>query len=168
MQFVLISACLLGDVVRYDGSNKKCHHWLIQRWLSEGRIVSMCPEVMAGLPVPRSPAEISDSAGGARVLEGSARVIGPNSEEFSIQFVTGAQRALKLAQTQGIQVAILKEGSPSCGTSFTYDGTFSSTKVEKPGVTASILQQAGIHIFSENQLESANRLIMQLETRPLA
>ncbi len=168
MQSVLVSACLLGESVRYDGSDIKCCHEILQRWLSEGRIVSVCPEVVGGLPVPRQPAEITNGAGGVKVLEGEARVVCSNAQDFSVQFVNGAQRTLELAQTKNIRVAVLKEGSPSCGSSFTYDGTFSSTKVEKPGVTAAILQQAGIQVFSENQLANANSLLMHFEVENAA
>jgi uncharacterized protein YbbK (DUF523 family) len=128
----------------------------------------VCPEVTGGLPVPRPPAEITNGAGGVKVLEGEARVVGSNAQDFSTRFVNGAQQTLELARKKNIRVAVLKEGSPSCGSNFTYDGTFSSTKVGKPGVTAAILQQAGIHVFSENQLANANSLLMQFEVENAA
>ena len=73
MEYILVSACLLGEPVRYDGSDKRFRHEVLQRWLDEGRVLSVCPEVAGGLPVPRMPAEISDGAGGAKVLIGACR-----------------------------------------------------------------------------------------------
>lgn len=163
MQSVLVSACLLGAPVRYNGSDVPCDHAILQRWLREGRVVSFCPEVAGGLPVPRPPAEIINAAGGLSVLAGNSAVIESTGRNVSMQFITGAQLALERAQAMGIRVAVLKEGSPSCGTGFIYDGTFTGTKVSSLGVTAALLQQAGVHVFSEAQLLEANSVLMGLE-----
>ena len=163
MQLILVSACLLGEPVRYDGSGKKCNHEILQRWLAEGRIVSICPELAAGLPTPRPAAEISEGAGGLKVLAGKAKVIDSNGQDYSAQFVAGARQTLELIQTKNIRIAVLKENSPSCGSSLTYDGSFSSKKVGKPGVTSAYIQQAGVHVFNENQLENAYALLMRFE-----
>ncbi|MGK4431189.1 2-thiouracil desulfurase family protein, partial [Yersinia enterocolitica] len=48
---VLISACLMGKPVRYNGSALSVHHEIIQRWQDEGRLVMVCPELAAGMPV---------------------------------------------------------------------------------------------------------------------
>ena len=63
---ILISACLLGRPVRYDGKGKPLHHPAIARWQAEGRIVGYCPEQAGGLPTPRPPAEIEGGMGGDR------------------------------------------------------------------------------------------------------
>ena len=68
MEKVLVSACLLGEPVRYNGRDKRCEHDVLDRWLREGRVVAVCPEVAGGLPVPRPPAEIVNGAGGGKVL----------------------------------------------------------------------------------------------------
>jgi len=163
MEKVLVSACLLGEPVRYNGGDKRCHHEVLQRWISEGRVVPVCPEVAGGLPVPRLPAEIANGGGGPKVLAGVAEVVDANGRDVSRHFLKGAEQALECARSNGIRIAILKEGSPSCGTSFTYDGTFTATKVPNPGVTAALLQQAGIHVFSEAQLAKAESLLRQFE-----
>jgi uncharacterized protein YbbK (DUF523 family) len=160
---VLVSACLLGEMVRYDGRSNLCPHPILQDWRREGRIVAVCPETAGGLPVPRPPVEIAGGAGGWRVLQGQARVLSADAREFTRQFVSGAQQALALAQSRHIRVAILKENSPSCGSAFTYDGSFSSSKVAQAGVTSALLQSAGIHVFNEHQLENADRLLRQIE-----
>ena len=45
MESVLVSACLLGEAVRYNGGDKRCEHHILQRWIREGRVVPICPEV---------------------------------------------------------------------------------------------------------------------------
>ena len=72
MERILISACLLGRPVRYDGRDKLLPHPLLDRWTREGRLVPVCPEVLAGFPTPRPPAEIEPGAQGAKVLRGGA------------------------------------------------------------------------------------------------
>jgi len=50
---ILISACLLGQPVRYDGQSKDIENTILELWKSEGLLVPVCPEVSGGLPVPR-------------------------------------------------------------------------------------------------------------------
>jgi uncharacterized protein YbbK (DUF523 family) len=136
MEFVLVSSCLIGNPVRYDGAHKRSGSEVLQRWLTEGRVVPVCPEVAGGLPVPRPPAEIAGGAGGAAVLSGLVQVVDPAGNDHSAEFISGARHALEQALARGICIAVLKEGSPSCGSSHIHDGTFSGTRVHGRGVTA--------------------------------
>lgn len=163
MESVLVSACLLGEAVRYNGGDMRCDDGILQRWLREGRVISVCPEVAGGLPVPRPRAEIANGADGMRVLAGNARAIDSNGRDVTAFLVRGAAQALERARAMRIRVAVLKEGSPSCGTGYTFNGSFSDTRVPNRGVTAARLQQAGIHVFSEAQLDAADLLLRQLE-----
>jgi uncharacterized protein YbbK (DUF523 family) len=163
MERVLVSACLLGEPVRYNGADKRCDHEILQRWLRDGRVVQICPEVAGGLSVPRPPAEIANRAPGQAVLEGVARVMDINRNDVSVYFVRGAEEAFASARANGIRVAVLKDGSPSCGTNFTYDGTFTSTKVSNLGVTAALLQQDGVNVFGEGQFVEADTLLRRIE-----
>lgn len=158
---VLVSACLLGQPVRYDG-RASGHPDLLQRWQSEGRIVPLCPEVAGGLPTPRPPAEIPGGQGGA-VLDGEAKVVTVSGEDVSAAFLAGAQLALELIRRHGIRIAILKSGSPSCGNLLTYDGTFSGTKVSGEGVTTALLRREGVQVFSELELEAAEKALQHLQ-----
>ena len=167
MEYVLVSACLLGQAVRYNGGDKRCDDDILQRWLSEGRVVAICPEVAGGLPVPRPAAEIAGGAGGRTVLEGLARVVDSSGRDVSAHFVDGAEHAARLARARGIRVAVLKEGSPSCGSSFSYDGSFARVRVPVPGVTAARLIQDGIAVYSEEQLAQADARLRQLEAAGL-
>jgi uncharacterized protein YbbK (DUF523 family) len=163
VQRVLVSACLLGTPVRFDGAAKPAASTVLQRWLEEGRVVSVCPEVAGGLPVPRPAAEITAGAGGAQVLSRHARVVTARGDDVSAAFLAGAQHALQLAQQHHIRIAVLKEGSPSCGSSRIHDGKFTGTRIDGMGVTAALLHSAGIQVFSEAQFEEADAALLALE-----
>ncbi|MDD2092001.1 DUF523 domain-containing protein [Pseudomonas guariconensis] len=154
---VLVSACLLGQPVRYDGRDSG-HPDLLQRWQAEGRVVPLCPEVAGGLPTPRPPAEIPGGQGAA-VLDGQAQVVTVTGLDVSEAFLAGARQALALVREHGIRVAVLKAGSPSCGNRLTYDGTFSGVKVPGEGVTTALLRREGVLVFSELELEDAQRAL---------
>lgn len=74
-------------------------------------------------------------------------------------FRTGADLALSLAKQQGIRYALLKERSPSCGVNIIYDGSFSSTKIPGAGVTATLLKENGLSVFSEYDLDALKSAI---------
>lgn len=168
MEFVLVSACLIGEAVRLNGGDMRCDHDILQRWLREDRVVPVCPEVAGGLPVPRPRAEIAGGAGGMKVLAGDANAFDSSGRDVTAFLVSGAEQALEQARAKRIRIAILKEGSPSCGTGFIFDGSFTDQKVPGLGVTASRLQQAGVHIFSEAQLAEADALLRQFEAENAA
>lgn len=163
MHRILVSACLLGHEVRYDGRGKRSDDDILRRWKEEGRLVAVCPEVAGGLAVPRPPAEIAHGAGGAQVLAGQVRVMASTGADVTAEFVHGAEHALRRAREHDIRIAVLKEGSPSCGSAFTYDGTFTKTRVDQPGVTTAKLQQAGVQVFSEAQLAEADAALQAIE-----
>ncbi|ROO89434.1 uncharacterized protein YbbK (DUF523 family) [Actinocorallia herbida] len=146
MERVLVSSCLLGAAVRYDGRAKTNTSAILARWRAEGRIVGFCPELAGGLGVPRPPAELRD---GGVVTEAGGDV----TEAFR----RGARQALEAAERAGVKVAVLKEGSPSCGSHQIADGTFTGTKIPGSGITTDLLRAHGIHVFSENELEEADR-----------
>src|SRR4051794_8172850 len=140
MESILVSACLLGRPVRYDGTGKRSDHRVFERWRAEGRLVPVCPEVHGGLPVPRPPAEIRSGLGGD-VLDGRARVVTRGGEDVTAYFLEGARQALEQARANGVRMAILKESSPSCGVGRVYDGTFSGAAVPGEGVTTALLER---------------------------
>lgn len=164
MERVLVSACLVGADVRYNGVNKRSGDAVLARWQAEGRVVAVCPEVAGGLPVPRPPAEMVAGAGGHRVLGGQARVLAATGKDVTAEFIHGARQALEVARRDGIGVAVLKEGSPSCGSSYVYDGSFSGVRVPGQGVTAALLEAAGIRVFSEAQFLDAEAELQRRET----
>ncbi|MGN8344695.1 DUF523 domain-containing protein [Pseudomonas sp. SMV71] len=153
MEKILVSRCLLGHRVRYDGGASGPFDQL-QQWLDECRVVPLCPEVAGGLPTPRAAAEIAGGQG-AQVLDGQVAVITTDGEDVSAQFLSGAHQALALVREHGIRIAVLKANSPSCGNLLTYDGTFAGVKVSGEGVTAALLKRHGVQVFNELQLPQA-------------
>ncbi len=157
---VLVSACLLGDPVRYDGKPASTGHNLLTLWQAENRLVKLCPEIEGGLHVPRAPAEIYQGDGYA-VIQGKATVITKSHRDVSPAFIRGAQVALKLARQHNIKLALLKAKSPSCGNHEIYNGQFNSTLQTGMGVTAALLSQHGIKVYNETQI---NELAQALTT----
>ncbi len=141
MQKILISSCLLGEKVRYDGQGKGIAHPQISTWLQEGRLVKICPEVSGGLPTPRARAERRGN-----------QVISEFDDDVSVQFLLGARKALALCKAHNIQYALLKEFSPSCGANHIYDGQFAGNKIVGQGITAEFLTDHGINVFSELEI----------------
>lgn len=160
---ILVSACLLGRRVRYDGAAKTSADTTLAGWLAEERLVPFCPEVEGGLPVPRPAAEIEGGVGGAAVLSGAARVLTTEGGDVTGPFLAGAQAALAVAQSFGVRLAVLKEGSPSCGALSIYDGTFRGRRTPGQGVTTALLELHGIRVFTENQVAEAASYLRILE-----
>lgn len=150
---ILISACLLGQPVRYDGKGKSLAHPLIEKWKGEGRLVSLCPELAGGMKVPRPPAEIEDGMNGSDVLAGRARVLELTGGDVTDAFVAGAERTLTFARENDCRFALLIDGSPSCGSLAIYDGSFAGAKHAGKGVTTALLGQNGIMVFAPSQIE---------------
>ncbi len=157
MKKILVSACLLGDPVRYNGKGLLINSSILDKWDAEGRIVRHCPEVAAGFPVPRHPTEIV-AGNGNQVLQNNAVVLDTDGEDVSDRFITGARLTLSLCIEHGIRVAILTESSPSCGTKEIYDGSFSGSKLRGMGVTTAFLQNNGVKVFNQFQIDAASRL----------
>lgn len=152
---VLVSSCLLGAPVRYDGGAFACAQTLA-RWQQEGRVVALCPEVAGGLPTPRAPAEIIHSTQQVKTCEGL---------DVTQAFDDGAECAVKLVREYGIQMAVLKARSPSCGNQEVYDGSFSGQLRAGQGVTAKRLTELGVKVFNEQQLPEALAFLNTLEGR---
>lgn len=155
MNKILLSACLLGQKVRYDGGDCLQNHPRLQEWLKLKRIVTICPEMIGGLSTPGPPAEIQDGRIGLEVLNNTAKVVTNLGKDVTSEFITGAQKTLALAQKHHIKVAILKAKSPSCGSRYIYDGTFTRNLIVGMGVAATLLSQHGIQVFDENQIDEA-------------
>jgi uncharacterized protein YbbK (DUF523 family) len=162
---VLVSACLLGEKVRYNGNAATSSSPVLMKWLAERRIVPFCPELAGGLSVPRPPAEIQ-GAGGRATLNGTARVVTVHGVDVTESFLQGARLAVDRATTEGVGLAVLKDGSPSCGSGFIYDGSFSGVRIPQQGVTAALFEALGIRVFSEQQLDAAALYLDELEREP--
>ncbi len=145
----MISACFLGEKVRYNGEVKRLSHPLITQWSKQGRLISLCPESAGGLPTPRPPAE----------KQPNGQIIMTTGRNVTQAFLSGAQRALALCQQYQIKYALLKESSPSCGSSTVYDGSFTNKKIAGQGITTELLRHHNILVFSENNIEHLAKLL---------
>lgn len=137
---ILISACLLGTPCRYDGRSKPLAkaNKLSERY----DLIPICPEVMGGLETPRLPCEIREE-----------KVIRSDGKDMTAFYQKGAESTLILATAEHCKISLLKEKSPSCGTHFRYDGSFSGTLIKGNGITARLLFENGIKIYSEDEIE---------------
>jgi len=158
---ILISSCLLGEDVRYDGGNssiamsasyKFSQKELFMDILEENDIYSFCPEVSGGLGTPRDSAELVS-------INKPFKVLTNKNVDVTINFLMGAKNALDLCKNEGIKIALLKSKSPSCGNEKIYDGSFSGNLVEGQGLTAKLLEENGIVIFNEKQLDDLDKFI---------
>lgn len=142
---IIVSACLLGAECRYDSKSNKNDEVLALA--NEYELVSVCPECFGGLPTPRPPAEIKNG-----------RVINVNGEDVTDNFVLGAEQTLYVAKECNAPCAVLKANSPSCGFGKIYDGSFTKTKIDANGVTAQLLYDNDIQIFTENEIRRLKNL----------
>ena len=133
---IMVSACLLGENVKYNGGNNKNEELI--NFLKDFEVIKVCPECLGGLPIPRDPAEVRDN-----------HVYTKNDKDVTESFMLGAKKTLEIAKANDIKVAILKKNSPSCGFGTTYDGTFTHTIIEGNGITADLLNKNGIIVFNE-------------------
>ena len=133
---ILVSRCLLGEPCRYDGASKP--HPAIQSLAEWHTLVPVCPEVDGGLPTPRIPAERKGDS-----------VINQSGVDVTREYTLGARIALDTALQEGVDFAILKARSPSCGHGEIYDGSFSRTLISGDGVTAELLLSHGIPVYTE-------------------
>ncbi len=163
MEKILISACLLGERVKYHGGHALVENSTLDQWRKEERLVIICPEVSAGFPTPRRPSEIIGGGDGEDVLSQSAKILNHDGTDVTDGYIAGAKNALALAIQHQIKIAILKENSPSCGSSLIYDGTFTGKKRSGKGTTSALLAANGIRIFSEFEIHEALILITKLE-----
>lgn len=141
MEKILISACLVGDKVKYDGHSN--YNEKIKLLLEKYELVPFCPEVEGGLSIPRKPSE--------RVGE---RVKMENGRDVTKNYEKGAELALNICLYLGIKIAILKENSPSCGSHKIYDGTFSHKLIDGQGFTTELLKRKGIKVLSEDEIDT--------------
>ena len=156
MSKLLVSACLLGEAVRYDGRAKTLDDAILAGLRAAGRVVPFCPECAGGLGVPRPAAEIR-GGDGADVLDGRARVETGTGTDVTAAFVAGAEKALAACLEHGVRVAVLTESSPSCGSRQIYDGSFARRAVAGAGVTAALLRRHGIEVYNQFELGTALR-----------
>jgi len=133
---LIASACLCGIACRYNAVSVPFPE--LEALHAEGLVIPVCPEVLGGLSVPRSPCERRGEL-----------VLSREGEDVTEAFFLGAERTLALAREKGITMAVLKDQSPSCGSRFIYDGSFSGKILPGRGVTAALLLANGFTVYTE-------------------
>lgn len=145
---ILVSACLLGLATRYDGSareNLTVHAYLRQHGLTP---IPVCPEQLAGLPTPRPRCWFA-SGDGATLLDGRGELVNSDGQRMNDAFLRGATASLQVARLARCSMALLKEGSPSCGCSRI---TRAGSTAPGMGVTAALLQANGLKLLGDESL----------------
>lgn len=136
---IMVSACLMGDNVKYNGGNNLSEKLLK---FTEGHdVIKVCPEVMGGLPVPRDPGEIVDGV-----------VLTAEGISVDYEYRTGAEKALEIAKAEQVDLVILQSRSPSCGANQIYDGTFSGNKIKGQGIFAKLMIDNGFKVLDIEDL----------------
>jgi len=135
----LVSACLLGVNCKYDGGNNR--NKKVISLLKDEILIPVCPEQLGGLPTPRVPSEIKGD-----------RVYSIEGKDLTENFIKGAKETLRIAKLYGVKEAIFKDGSPSCGVNYIYDGTFKGKKIKGKGITVRLLEKEGIKVISEKDI----------------
>lgn len=136
---IIVSACLLGRNCKYNGGNNFSPR--VAEFVKGREVIEVCPEVLAGLGIPRTPIEIQDG-------------IVVDRDGNRVDEAIRAAVAQLLAELEGekIHCAVLKSRSPTCGVRQVYDGSFSGTLVDGAGVLAQALMDAGYRVIDAEEL----------------
>ena len=130
MKFV-VSACLLGKNTKYNGLNNRNDE--LVKLLKGHDVITVCPEVMGGLSIPRLPSEIRGDT-----------VINSKGEDVTQYFIDGADKELQRVIDFNPDYIITMDRSPSCGKDEVYDGTFSKRLIKGDGI---FVQKLKVHGF---------------------
>ena len=136
---ILVSACLLGENCKYNGGNNLSP--AVLKFLEGHEVIPVCPEVEAGMDCPRIPVEIVN---GVLTDQKGNNVDAPMRRTI--------QKRLQELENQGIDCAVLKSRSPTCGVRQIYDGTFSGTLIEGAGLFAQALKDAGYRVLDSEEV----------------
>lgn len=135
----MVSACLLGENCKYNGGNN--FNMKVLEYVKGHEVISVCPEVMGGLPIPRVPAEIVNGVVTTR-----------DGRNVDKEFRAGAKEALKIAMENQVDLVILQSRSPSCGPKQIYDGSFSGKRIDGQGIFAKMLIENEFQIIDVEDL----------------
>ena len=137
---MIVSACLLGENCKYNGGNN--YDPAVAAFCEGKEVIPVCPEVLAGMGIPRTPIEIVNGV-----------VMDRNGNNVDTQIRTAVQRLLDTLPLEQVQCAVLKSRSPTCGVNQVYDGSFTGTLIPGSGVLAQALKDAGCHVIDAEDIE---------------
>ena len=127
---IAVSDCLLGENCKYNGGNNYSEK--LVDYIKGNDVLSVCPEVMGGLPVPRESAEIVNGV-----------VSHKDGTSVDKEFRKGAKKALEIVKEENVDLVILQSRSPSCGVNSIYDGSFPGKLIHRHVY----LQENGIKVM---------------------
>lgn len=136
---ILVSACLAGVECRYNASSYAIPQ--IVEMVKKGKAIPICPEILAGLSIPRPPAE-----------QQNGKIISAQGDDQTSDYLLGSTIALKIALLIHCEKAILKSNSPTCGCGVIYDGTFSGRRISGDGIFSKLLKENGIEVCTEEAI----------------
>lgn len=138
---ILVSSCLLGYNCKYNGGNNLNEK--VVEFLDDKEVICICPEMFAGMGVPRTCAEIVNGA-----------VMDENGINVDEEYKNAVELAMKEIEKMNIKIAILQSRSPTCGVNKIYDGTFTGTLIQGQGLFAKALIKKGYKVMdSEDFVE---------------
>ena len=130
----MVSACLAGENCKYNGGNN--YNEKVAAFVSGNEVVEYCPEVMAGMGIPRTPIEIVDGV-----------LMDRNGNNVDEAMRRAVEKAMEEIREMDIGCAVLQSRSPTCGVNQVYDGTFSGRLIAGQGIFARALMDAGIKVI---------------------
>lgn len=136
---VLVSACLLGQNCKYNGGNN--YSRALAEFLKGKEVIAVCPEVLAGFPIPRP-----------RIERRNGRIFNEYGEDVHEACLAGVRKALEQIEGQDIGLVILQSRSPSCGVNQIYDGMFTGKRIPGQGLFAEELIKAGYKVMDIEDL----------------
>ena len=139
---LLISSCLIGENVKYNGGNNLICN--IHNLKNNFELFALCPETLGGMTIPREPCEIQNT--NPLIIQNKT------GQDMTKYFLKGAKRVLAFVQKHNIKYALLKSNSPSCGNKKVYNGTFNKILINLQGVTSKILQKNNIIVYNEKEI----------------
>ena len=137
---ILVSACLLGENCKYNGGNN--YNVDVVEFVKDKEVLSICPEMMAGMGCPRTPIEIVDGV-----------LMDRNGNNVDASMREAVAKAMELIRREDIQCAVLQSRSPTCGVNQVYDGSFSGKLIKGSGFLAQALKAAGYQVVDAEDVE---------------
>ncbi|MBF0381882.1 MAG: DUF523 domain-containing protein [Magnetococcales bacterium] len=162
MLVVGISACLLGEKVRYDGGDKKNPVLLAQK---ERQIsyIPICPEAQCGMGVPREPMQLEGDPQKPRLVTVNSRI------DKTAILSNWSKAQITVLQKNKIDGFIFKNRSPSCGLEVTvHNSSKTATKPQGMGLFAQQVKNSFVDLPMaqdddlQNQ-ENIQKFIMEMK-----
>ena len=136
---VVVSACLLGENCKYNGGNNQSE--AVAEFVLGREVIPVCPEVLAGLGIPRTPIEICGD-----------RVVSRDGADVTQQLEAAVADILQQLKAEDVDCVILKSRSPTCGVRQVYDGSFTGKLVDGAGVLAKALMESGYRVVDAEEI----------------